>query len=255
VSEQQSARRVVAVVLGAGQGTRMGRPINKIFLPLDGKPVILHAIESFEQCAQVDEIVLVAASGEAEQLAELARNAHCDKVKCVIAGGATRHASERCALEALRTRIEAGEIDIMLIHDGARPFVSLEKVTQLIQQARNVGGAILALPLQEGERIVQVDDERVARKSYEGGAIWRAQTPQAFQAVLLLSAYDAAERKQFYGTDTAASVELMGYPVAVVESDETNLKITTAHDLLHAEKLSRYRRFRSDHFSMSEGDS
>lgn len=240
--QQSSTPRVVAIVLGAGQGTRMGHAINKIFLPIDGKPIIIHALETFEHCALVDEILLVGAKGEEAQLAKLAHAAQLRKVRRIIEGGATRHGSEQCALEALRAEIEAGEIEIILIHDGARPFLSPSSVESLIERTRGVGAAILALPLQEEERIVQVDTTQAVCRSYEGEQIWRAQTPQAFRATLLLQAYDQAARDQFVGTDTAASVERIGYPVAVVESELSNLKITTAHDLFQAEKLSRHRR-------------
>lgn len=243
VKKQNVGAEVVAVVLGAGQGTRMGHPINKVFLPINGKPVIIYAIEAFEHCPAVDEILLVAAGGEEEQLLKLAHSAHCYKVQSVVRGGASRHASEQCALEALRSRIEAGEIDVVLIHDGARPFLSIEQVEQLIEKARMLGGAILATPLQEEEHIVQGDDDQCIQKSYEGEQVWRAQTPQAFQAALLLNAYDQASADGFAGTDTAASLERIGCPVAVLESETTNVKITTAHDLFHAEKLSRYKRF------------
>ncbi|WP_165423321.1 2-C-methyl-D-erythritol 4-phosphate cytidylyltransferase [Ktedonosporobacter rubrisoli] len=241
--KQDSSMRVVAVVLGAGQGTRMGQPINKVFLPVNGKPVIIYAIEAFEHCPVVDEIVLVAAAGEQEQLTKLAYTAQCHKVRRVVQGGATRHASEMCALEALRPQIQAGEIEVILIHDGARPFISAEKVQQLVEKARDLGGAILAAPLQEEDLIVQVSETHNIQKCFEGEQVWRAQTPQAFRASLLLDAYDRAQQDQFVGTDTAASLERVGYPVAIVESDVNNLKITTAHDLLHAEKLSRHRRF------------
>src|ERR1700676_2058819 len=92
------SKRVIAVILGAGQGKRMGHPINKVFLPINGKPVIVYAIETFEQCSSVDEIILVAATGEEEQMAKIAHNAHCKKVRRIVQGGATRHASELCAL-------------------------------------------------------------------------------------------------------------------------------------------------------------
>jgi 2-C-methyl-D-erythritol 4-phosphate cytidylyltransferase len=228
---------VVAVVLGAGQGTRMGQPINKIFLPIAGKPVILYSLETFERCLLIDETLLVAAAGEEEQLADLARTAQCCKVRGVICGGATRHESEQCALDELRPRIESGEIEIILIHDGARPFISIANVQRLIGQARAVGGAILAEPLHEEELIVQVDAQQSIQRSFAREQIWKAQTPQAFQAPLLLKAYDQAQRDRFFGTDTAASLERIDCPVAIVESDASNLKITTAHDLLLAEKL------------------
>jgi 2-C-methyl-D-erythritol 4-phosphate cytidylyltransferase len=236
--KKNSPMRIVSVILGAGQGTRMGQPTNKIFLPINGKPIIVYSIEVFERCTAVDEILLVAAAGEEEQLAKLTRLAQCRKVRWIVQGGATRHASEQCALQALRPHIQRGDVEIVLIHDGARPFVSSEKVEQLIQAAREVGGAILATPLEEEERVVKVNSENRIIRGFERQQVWKAQTPQAFQAPLLLKAYDLAERDQFSGTDTAVSVERIGGRVAIIESDATNLKITTAHDLLRAERLS-----------------
>jgi 2-C-methyl-D-erythritol 4-phosphate cytidylyltransferase len=238
--KQSFSQRVVAVILGAGQGTRMGRSVNKVFLPLNGKPVIVYAMEVFEHCPAVDDILLVAAVGEEDQLAKLAHAAQCHKVFRVVQGGATRHASEQCGLEALRPQIATGEVEVILIHDGARPFISIEKVELLIKKARELGGAILAAPLPEEEHVVQVDEEQRIQRTFAEKQIWRAQTPQAFQATLLLKAYDQAYHDSFVGTDTAASLERIGYPVAVVMSDTTNIKITTAHDLLHAERLSRH---------------
>ena len=240
VEQKVSSKRVVAVILAAGQGTRMGHPINKIFLPLHGKPIIVYAIEAFERCPSVDDILLVVAMGEEEQMATLARCAQWKKVRQVVWGGATRHASELCALEVLRPHIDTGEVEIVLIHDGARPFISVAKVEQLIGKAREADGAILAAPLQQEECIVQVNNEHCIQRSFEGRQVWKAQTPQAFQASLLLKAYDQAERDQFYGTDTAASVERIGGRIALVESDAINLKITTADDLVLADRLSRH---------------
>lgn len=241
--KKSSSNRVVAVVLGAGQGSRMGYQINKVFLPLNGKPIIIYAIETFERSPEVDEIILVAAAGEEEQLAKLVHHANCNKVCHIVRGGASRHASELCALEVLRPDIEAGNVDVVLIHDGARPFISVDKVERLITKAREEGGAILAVPLQDEERIAEVDNENFIQRSFEGEQAWKAQTPQAFQAPLLLKAYDEAKRNLFHGTDTAASVELIGGHVAIVESDAINLKITTPQDLFLAERLSWYRSF------------
>ena len=234
-----SSKRVVAVILGAGQGTRMGYRVNKVFLPLNGKPIIMYAVETFEHCHAIDEMMLVVAAGEEEQMMKLARHAQCSKVSQVIHGGPSRHESEQCALEVLRPRIEGGAVEIVLIHDGARPFVPVEKVEQVIARARESDGAILAAPLQEEERIAQVSSEHYIQGSFEGQQVWKAQTPQAFRASLLLKAYDQAKRDLFSGTDTAASVERIGGHIVIVESDASNLKITTAHDLFLAERLSR----------------
>jgi 2-C-methyl-D-erythritol 4-phosphate cytidylyltransferase len=234
-------QRAVAIVLCAGQGTRVGRQINKILLPIEGEPLFLYAVKTFERCATVDEILLVAAAGEQGHLKELAYLAHCHKVRNVICGGMTRHASEQCALNFLRPRINKGEIDIILIHDGARPLIQVEKVEKLVRKAREVGGAILAVPLQEEEHIVQVDEAQRIQRNFEGdGIAWKAQTPQAFHAPLLLQAYDQAEREQFQGTDTASVLERAGCTIAIVEDSSTNLKVTTAYDLFHAERLLRH---------------
>ena len=237
-SKKGTSKRVVAVVLGAGQGTRIGHSINKVFLPINGKPIIVYAVEVFEHCSLVDEIILVAAAGEEEQMAKLVHNAQCKKARQIIRGGATRHESEQCALEVLRPRIDAGVVEIVLIHDGARPFISVEKVEQLINKARKVDGAILAAPLEEEERIAQVNSEQCIQRGFERQQVWKAQTPQVFRASFLLKAYDQAHCDQFEGTDTAASVERIGGRVAIVESDATNMKITTAEDLFLAERLS-----------------
>ncbi len=232
--------RVVAVILGAGQGTRMEHPINKVFLPIHGKPIIVYAIETFEHCSSVDEIILVTAAGEEKDMVQLAHHAQCKKVRQVVRGGTTRHASEYCALEVLRPHIDAGEVEIVLIHDGARPFISVEKVEQLIDKAGEVDGAILAAPLEEEECIARVNSEKCIQRCFERQQVWKAQTPQVFRASFLLKAYDQAHRDQFEGTDTATSVERIGGRVALVESDATNLKITTAEDLFLAERLSSH---------------
>ena len=240
---KSASKQVVAVILGAGQGSRMRQPINKIFLPIHGKPIIVYAIECFERCVLIDEIVLVAAIGEEEQMEKIVRQTRCKKVQHIVQGGTSRHESEQRALNVLRPRIDAGSIDIVLIHDGARPFVPVHKVEELVRKAREVDGAILAVPLQEEERISQIQNGNQVQTSFEGPLIWKAQTPQAFQASLLLKAYDQAGHDTFFGTDTAASVERIGGRVALVESDSTNLKITTAEDLFLAERLSHHRRF------------
>jgi len=214
----------------------MGYQVNKVFLPINGKPIIMYAIETFERCRAIDEIMLVVAAGEEEQVKKLAGYAQCTKVSRIIRGGPTRHESEQCALEVLRPYIDAGEVEIVLIHDGARPFVSVEKVEQLIARVREADGAILATPLQEEERIALVGSEHYIQRSFEGQQAWRAQTPQAFQASLLLKAYDQARRDMFLGTDTAASVERIGGHIVIVEGDASNLKITTAQDLFLAER-------------------
>lgn len=241
-SQGRSARRgaTVAVVLSAGQGARMGAAHNKVFLPLAGKPLLVHTLEAFERSLVVDEVLLVAHRLEVDYCRdEIVAHYGLSKVADVIAGGESRHASEYCALNALRGRIESGAVDIVLIHDGARPFVSPGDIERLVVAARQAGAALLATPLAADELVVEADDQGVVTMVYPTEQLWRAQTPQAFDAPGLLAAYDAAAAEGYTGTDTASSVERTGGRVHIVAGNASNIKITTPHDLLRAESLAR----------------
>ena len=232
----------VAIVLGAGQGTRMGATQNKVFLPVAGKPLIVYAVATFAAMPEVDEIVLVAHPAEVARFTTIiATHLQMQKPFTIITGGASRHQSEYCALAALRARITSGAIDIILIHDGARPFVPRAAVAEVIVAAHAVGGALLATPVAADEHIVSVAASGVIAHELPTAALWRAQTPQAFQAPLLLAAYDAAQAQGFTGTDTASSFERAGYAVRVVAGSTTNFKVTTPEDLMLAEHVLRQR--------------
>jgi 2-C-methyl-D-erythritol 4-phosphate cytidylyltransferase len=233
-------RRSVAVILCAGQGTRMGAGQNKVFLPLAGKPLLVYTIEAFRRASAVDEIVLVAHPAEVGYVEVEIVAAYCpDAVAAVLAGGASRHQSEERALDALRPRIEAGAVGVVLIHDGARPFVAPERVDELVGAARQTGGALLASALAPDEVIARARDDGTVTTVFESAELWRAQTPQAFDARMLLAAYDQAGAEGFEGTDTASSFERLGHAVRVVAGDSTNFKVTTPQDLLRAEVLVR----------------
>lgn len=237
---QRSKKSTVAIVLCAGQGTRMQAAQNKVFLPVLGKPLLVYTLEAFSGASEVDEILLVAHPSECAYCeTEIVRHYSLRKVAGVIAGGASRHQSEALALEALRPRIEAGEIDVVLIHDGARPFISPADVDALARDARQFGGALLATPVARDEVIVRLDAAGQAAEALPAAELWRAQTPQAFAAPELLAAYDAARRDGFEGTDTAASYERMGKMVRMVAGNEENVKVTTPHDLIRAERYAR----------------
>lgn len=240
MGRQRSKKSSVAVVLCAGQGTRMRAAQNKVFLPVLGKPLLVFTLETLARAWEVDEILLVAHPSECTYCeTEIVSRYATQKVAGVVAGGATRHQSEARALEALRPRIEGGEIDVVLIHDGARPFVSPTDVDVLARDARRFGGALLATPVGRDEVIVRLDATGQAVEALPAEELWRAQTPQAFAARALLAAYDAARRDGFEGTDTAASYERIGHTVRVVAGGEENFKVTTPHDLVRAERYAR----------------
>ena len=228
---------IVAVVLGAGQGTRMGAGRNKVLLTLQGTPILVHALLAFEQAPQVDETLLVAHPDEVEMCRTLVADYGLARVTAVISGGATRHQSEERALTWLRRRIEAGEIATLLIHDGARPLITPDEIATLIAATALTGGALLAAAVTPDETLLQIDGEGKVIQTWPSAELALAQTPQSFAARRLLAAYDAARTDGFEGSDTAASFERAGGQVRVVLGSPTNLKITTPDDLLRAEAL------------------
>ena len=235
ISSDEAAGIAIAVVLCAGQGTRMGAAGNKVFLPLAGKPLLVHTLAVFERAAMVDEVVLVAHPAEIEFVhAEIIGRYPLTKVTGVITGGATRHQSEEHALVALRPRIQAGAVGIVLVHDGARPCVRSDDIDVLARAARVYGGALLGTPVGAGEVIARISADGMLEDIYSTGDLWRAQTPQAFAAHALLAAYDRARRDGFDGTDTAATYERLGRPVRMVRGHADNIKVTTPEDLIRA---------------------
>ncbi|MFI5278146.1 MAG: 2-C-methyl-D-erythritol 4-phosphate cytidylyltransferase [Ktedonobacterales bacterium] len=238
--------KTLAIVLCAGQGSRMGAAQNKIFLPLAGTSVGAHAISAFQASPLVDVILVIGRSDEVARIREqIIAPAAFSKVSDVVAGGATRHQSEERALEAVRARIVSGEIALVMIHDGARPLVTGAEIARLVAAVRGLprpGGALLATPVTSDERIARIGADGVAQYVFAAGELWRAQTPQCFEARTLLAAYDRARGERFEGTDTASVVEAAGAPVVIAPGDATNIKVTTPDDLLRAEAIQRARR-------------
>jgi 2-C-methyl-D-erythritol 4-phosphate cytidylyltransferase len=238
----RSAGVTVAVILCAGQGTRMRADRNKVLLPLLGKPLIAHTLAAFERAASVSEILLVAHPDEVAYFARVVIPvAGARKVSGVIAGGATRHQSEQCALDALRERMTTGEIALVMIHDGARPLVTPAEIDQLAEVAREGAGAILVTPIAVSETLLETHPDGTVTLVKASEELARAQTPQAFDARLLLAAYDQAHIDGFEGTDTASSLERLGHAIHAVYGGDENIKVTTPDDLLRAEAILRAR--------------
>lgn len=230
------APRAVAVLLCAGQGTRMGAAVNKVFLPLDGEPLLAHATRAFLATPTVDELLFVAHPDETSRVRREIADVYAPaKTRGVIAGGATRHQSEARALAALRADIESGRVDVVLTHDAARPFVDPQDIVALITAARSLHAALLAAPVREDEVIGRVEPDGALVSALDSRHLFRAQTPQAFDARLLLAAYDQAQVDGFEGTDTASSVERAGQAIHVISGAASNFKVTTPKDLVRAE--------------------
>jgi 2-C-methyl-D-erythritol 4-phosphate cytidylyltransferase len=219
----------VAIIVAAGRGTRAGGGEPKQFRALAGVPLIIHTLRRFEACAAVDEIVLVAPVTEAT--VHVAANVgELKKLARVVEGGATRTESVWRGLESLN----AGEVEIVAAHDGARPFVTPEEIERTMRAASEWGAAVLCAPVSdtikicEGGRIAHTPPRESLR---------RALTPQCFRYELLRRAYERARAEGSEATDDSALVEMLGAHVAVVEGDTRNIKITRPEDFALAEIL------------------
>jgi 2-C-methyl-D-erythritol 4-phosphate cytidylyltransferase len=219
---------VASIVLAAGSGTRFGHSMNKVWLQLHGKHIISRSLEnSRKSFSQVRSILVINPDDE-----EFAREALMkDGVLAdteIVHGGATRHESEYKALQYLKGDIEAGLIDLVLIHDGARPLATPQIFSAIADGAQTHGGAIPTIALDPHE----MDTARTE-------TIARVQTPQGFRAQQLLHAYEKAAASGFIGTDTAACMEEFFPDVntVAVPGDIFNIKITYPQDLAIAELL------------------
>ena len=219
------------VLLAAGTGTRSGLATNKVFAVLAGRRVLTWSLDATRDVAGIGPVLVVVRAGEAETAERVLREESPGREVNVVAGGATRHASERNALEAIRSAVDDGRVDVVVIHDAARPLAPAAVFTAVIAAARLHGGAVPGR-LQHG--LLRRDD-----LSPYAGDVLVVQTPQAFGARLLLDAHDAAAADGFEGTDTAACVERFspGLSINALPGPAANLKITFPEDLALAERL------------------
>lgn len=220
---------VALVVLAAGAGTRLGHDTNKVFLPLAGRRVLTWSLDTTRALTGlVTTVVVVQDHDRGHADAALRREASGRQVT-LVPGGETRHASELQALRALAPQVLSGQVEVVVIHDAARPLASLQMFEAVVAAARRHGGA---LPVLDQDGLVFEDGAAVRDR------LVTVQTPQAFHALPLLEAYERAAEAGFVGSDTAACVERFGeLHVHSVTGDPRNIKITFPEDLFVAERL------------------
>jgi len=220
----------IAIIAAAGAGTRMASDRPKQFLLLAGTPVIFHTLKVFEQCDSIDEVIVVLPAEESAGFLSLAGKFGVRKLARVVPGGVTRADSVKRGLMAIRS----ATAEIVAVHDGVRPFVTVEEIDATVAAAKADGAAILVAPVTD--TIKQVVDEGVV-KTLDRGALRRALTPQCFRYELLREAYNHADVNDPSLTDESALVEQLGKRVSIVEGSARNIKITTAEDLAIAEAI------------------
>lgn len=211
------------VIVAAGSGTRVGGEVNKVLLPLRGVPVLVWSVRDALALPDVRRLVLVVRPQDRTAVEDAVAPHLGDREVLVVDGGATRHASEWAGLQVLADDVASGFVDVVVVHDGARPLAGAELWRAVVDAARQVGGAIPVVPV---AGVLHADLTTLT------GEAATVQTPQAFRAADLLRAYRAAADDGFEGTDTAACVAAYAdLPVAAVPSTTLNLKVTFPEDV------------------------
>jgi len=223
--------RTVALVPAAGRGLRMGGSVPKQFLALGGQPLILYSLRALQTSSIIDEIILAVPQNEMDYcLKEIVAKHHFTKVTKVVPGGRERQDSVRHALEAVHD-----DVDVVLIHDAVRPFLTERMVEEVVQSAREKGAAIIALPMKD--TVKQVGADHVIERTVDRQSLWLAQTPQAFRRDWLLAAHRKAHAEGVRATDDAYLIEWAGHPVSVVEGSGENIKVTRPEDMVIGEAI------------------
>lgn len=214
------------VIVAAGSASRMGG-IDKVMAPLAGEPMIARTVRAFQECDAVKKIVVVTREDLILPITSLCSG--MSKVKAVVAGGSSRQESVHLGLNAL-----SGEVQLVAVHDGARPLVSWQMIDRVIRAANTYGAAAPAIPVKDTIKVVKGG---VVEQTPDRSTLFAVQTPQVFDFDLLRGALKKVEQEQLQVTDDCSAVEQMGMRVKIVEGDERNLKVTTPLDLKIAQML------------------
>lgn len=227
---KKMSQQITAIILAAGQGSRMNSKVHKQFLLLGDKPVLYYSLQCFQN-SEVERIILVTGKDEKNYCQEQIVDKYgFDKVTDIVAGGAERYDSVEEGLK----RITDG---IVLIHDGARPFVTRKMIHTSIETAREFGACTVGMPVKDTIKVVDAEGYGIATPDRK--TLWQIQTPQTFQASLIQKAY-CCMRKMKNGNITDDTMLVECYcdtPVKVIEGDYRNLKITTPEDMVMAESI------------------
>jgi 2-C-methyl-D-erythritol 4-phosphate cytidylyltransferase len=226
--------KVAVIIVGAGKGTRFGGNERKIFAKVDGQAMFLRSIGLFVNRDDVCQTIFVSGPEDQEQVREkYGANLGFMGVKLAI-GGASRPDSVASGLAVVTE-----DAELIAVHDAARPCTTEGMIDAVFAEAAKTGAAILATPL--SGTIKRVSESKVIDETISRQGLWEAQTPQVFRRDVILAAYEKRGEFQGDATDDAQLVEAMGHPVAIVESDFTNLKVTTRSDLTLASSVAKFR--------------
>ena len=225
-----SQTKTAVIIPAAGSGKRMGGGIPKQYGNLGGMSILARTVKAFADLSEIDQIFIVTNEdfiGRCKK--ELVEFGLMDKVREILPGGQERQDSIYGAIKLLPE-----EIDLVLVHDGVRPFATGDLIRRTIEAARNHGAAVAAVPVKD---TIKTAEDGVFTKTLDRSRLYSVQTPQGFRKDLLIRAYEEAYREKLFGTDDAVLVENTGGKVYVVEGDYSNIKITTKEDLVLGEAI------------------
>jgi len=222
--------KVGAIIVAAGSSRRMGG-VDKIFASLEGKPLLAHTVDVFQRCSAIDQAVIVVSKDKLEDGQGLVREHRWSKVVEVCPGGPRRQDSVREGLKRL------SGCQWVVVHDGSRPCLSADLIERGLEQARDTGAAIAAIPVKDTIKVVSSDT--FVEKTLLRHSLRAVQTPQVFRFDIINEVY---QKDQDEVTDDATLVEQTGYKVKVYSGSDTNIKVTTAEDLALAETILRSRK-------------
>jgi 2-C-methyl-D-erythritol 4-phosphate cytidylyltransferase len=221
-----------AIIVAAGKGTRMGPNVDKLFLELNGCPVVAHTWRRFEQSRDISEIIMVVREGMQDAFSDLARKYGLNKEFRLVRGGKERQDSVWNGLEAL-----SPDARIVAIQDAARPCTSDALIHATIEAARETGAAVAAQPVTD--TIKESADEKFIQRTVDRSRLWAVQTPQTFKVEVIRHALSEVRRQGLPVTDDTAACELIGQPVKLVHCSDPNPKVTRPEDLAYIELLLR----------------
>lgn len=225
------SKKVTAIITAAGKGTRMKSSINKQYIEIAGVPVLARTISAFENCSEVDNIILVVNEEDINFCKnEIVEEFNFTKVISLVSGGAERQNSVYKGLCSIRDKD-----GVVLIHDGARPFVTNENIVDCINAVREYGAC--GIGVRSKDTIKISDENGFVQLTPDRSSLWSIQTPQGFMYEIIKNAHDKAVQNGYIGTDDMVLVEKLGIPVKIVEGNYQNIKITTPEDLIMGESL------------------
>ncbi|MBI5408064.1 MAG: 2-C-methyl-D-erythritol 4-phosphate cytidylyltransferase [Nitrospirae bacterium] len=227
-------KKIIAIVPAAGLGKRFGAAVKKTFFSLNGAPLLIHALKRLHNEDCIAEIIPVLGEKDIESGFQLVKEYNLSKVKRIAPGGPERQDSIYNALKLLQ-RHGIGPDDIVLIHDGVRPFIPKGLIERLVSGLKAFDGVVPGVPVKE--TLKEVNEEGVVISTVNRARFRSIQTPQAFSFEVIMKAYDRAYAEGFYATDDAALVEKVGGKVKIIQGSPSNIKVTIPEDLEMVECL------------------